>query len=220
MVTRIIVSVLLVVAAFGCNRTISKEDQQAINEELRSREIRRITDAQIYDAAMKLGEMIADSSQRTLGKQLMHQVNENGTIAALEYCNLNAYPIIDSLSEFFNADIKRTSLRSRNPMDNPDELEGQLLDAYQYNVENSLELSPGIQKLDDGKYLYTKPIIANSGLCLQCHGEIGTDITDEVAAVIQERYPEDNATGHQINDLRGMWSIKLDQKAIIETIDF
>jgi hypothetical protein len=145
-------------------------------------------------------------------------VQVEGVVGALEYCNVNAFPLIDSLSTYFSAKIKRVSNRSRNEKDNPNDMEKQLLDAYQYNLENSLELSPGVQKIDDNNYLYTKPIILNSGLCLQCHGQVGTDLDESFAEQIRELYPDDNALGHKINDLRGMWSITLDKKALVLTI--
>ena len=115
---------------------------------------------------------------------------------------------------------RRASLKARNPQDVPTELEGQLLEAYEYNLEKSLEVKPGVQKLEDGNFLYTRPIIAGNGMCLQCHGKIGEDISEGVAAAIAEKYPDDNATGHEINDLRGMWSIKLDRREIIKSIEF
>jgi len=218
MITRLIISICLISLVSACNKTISKEEQKAINEELASRKIRRITDAQIYDAAMKMGDSISSLSQKKLGQTLKHRINEDGVIGALEYCNVNAYPLVDSLSKHFNAEIKRVSNRSRNEKDNPDEMEKQLLDAYQYNLENSLELSPGVQKIGKESYLYTKPIILNSGLCLQCHGEIGTDLDEDFAAQIKALYPNDNALGHKINDLRGMWSIKLNKKDLALTV--
>jgi hypothetical protein len=220
MIKRLFLSIIAVIAIAGCNKTISKEEQQAINEEIASRKIRRITDAQIYDAALKLGDSISAISQKALGSKLMYQVTNYGPEAALDYCNVNAYPIIDSLSTAHNAVIRRTSLRLRNPEDAPDELERQLLDAYAYNIENSLELKPGLQKISDQEFLYTRPIIANNGICLKCHGEPGVDVPEDLIAVIKEKYPKDNAMGHEINDLRGMWSIKLDRKDIVKNIRF
>jgi hypothetical protein len=218
MFTRLIISIILLSFFAACNKTISKEEQKAINEELASRKIRRITDAQIYDAAMKMGDSIASTSQKKLGMTLMHEVKNNGLAKALEYCNINAYPLVDSLSEYFDADIKRASLRSRNPNDQPNEMEKQLLDAYQYNLEQGLELTAGVQKIDESSYLYTKPILLNNGLCLQCHGNVGVDVSEEFADQIKELYPNDNALGHEINDLRGMWSIILKKKTLVLSI--
>jgi uncharacterized cupredoxin-like copper-binding protein len=220
MITRILVSAILLVIWSGCNKTISKEDQLAINEEIQSRKIRRITDAQLYEAALNLGNQISETSQKTLGAELMEQVSQNGPESALKYCNLKAYPIVDSLSQQFKAKIRRASLNARNPEDEPSDLERQLLEAYEYNLENALEVSPGVQKLDDGSFLYTKPILAGNGMCLKCHGKIGEEVSEDVAAAIAQKYPNDNATGHEINDLRGMWSIKLDRKEIIKSIEF
>jgi cytochrome c len=64
-----------------------------------------------------------------------------------------------------------------------------------------------VYELDSAHLLYTKPIVINNALCLNCHGEVGAAVTEETYALIREKYPNDNATGHQMGDLRGMWSI-------------
>jgi hypothetical protein len=59
-------------------------------------------------------------------KRLVANCNEalqNGGIdSALQYCNLRAYPITDSLSLVHQASIKRVSTKVRNPRNKADEL--------------------------------------------------------------------------------------------------
>ena len=47
-------------------------------------------------------------------------------------------------------------------------------------------------------------------MCLQCHGSKGIDIAPETLKVIEEKYPNDQATGYTENQLRGIWVIELD----------
>jgi len=47
---------------------------------------------------------------------------------------------------------------------------------------------------------------------LQCHGQIGKDIHDDVYKVIKEKYPQDKATGFKVGELRGIWDIKFLEK--------
>ncbi len=48
--------------------------------------------------------------------------------------------------------------------------------------------------------------IAVEGVCLTCHGAPEA-IAPEVTAVLTERYPEDEATGYEVGDLRGaLWA--------------
>ena len=92
-----------------------------------------------------------------------------------------------------------------------------ILEAYEYNTENNLALDPSIQKFENGEvYLYTKAIKIPNGMCLNCHGEPGTDISAETQKALAELYPEDKAIGHKIGDLRGMWSIRIPKKEVVK----
>lgn len=210
----IAISVLLMASC----KKLSKEEQQAIARELKEREIKQIQESEIYDGAMTLGSEIATQSQKTLGAHLMKTLKEGGVEEALKYCNINAYNLVDSLSDRYSAEIKRVSHKLRNPKDAPDSLENQILDAYLYNVEEGLELSSNVQRIDDTTYLYTKPIIAANPMCLNCHGKVGDELSQENYDLIKKLYPQDNATGHKLNDLRGMWSIRLSKKEIIKNL--
>jgi len=56
---------------------------------------------------------------------------------------------------------------------------------------------------------YYKAIIIAMPTCLKCHGETQTDISPEVLAVINQKYPADKATGYHAGELRGLWKIKM-----------
>ena len=103
-----------------------------------------------------------------------------------------------------------------NTKDKPDSLELSLLEAYQYNIEKGLSIESNIKDPHDGKYLlYTKPIMIDNPLCLQCHGEIGKELSEETHQLIKELYPQDMATNYKMSELRGMWSIKLSKRNLI-----
>jgi hypothetical protein len=44
-------------------------------------------------------------------------------------------------------------------------------------------------------------------MCLNCHGEPDKDIKPENLALIRRLYPQDQATGFQLGELRGAWRI-------------
>jgi mono/diheme cytochrome c family protein len=50
------------------------------------------------------------------------------------------------------------------------------------------------------------PIVTN-GMCLQCHGEAGSQISAATLALIERLYPEDKATGYGVNELRGLFVV-------------
>ena len=58
-----------------------------------------------------------------------------------------------------------------------------------------------------GQATFFAPIVLNNARCLNCHGEAGKDIASESLALIQRHYPQDEATGFKLGDLRGAWRI-------------
>jgi hypothetical protein len=60
-----------------------------------------------------------------------------------------------------------------------------------------------VEVLPDGRVRYMRAIVTD-GVCLACHG---ASLAPEVAAAIDERYPEDEARGFAPGDLRGAFTI-------------
>ncbi len=204
----------LIALSFSCKMD-KKVDRSAYEEELKDREIVRVSEAEIFEAAMKLGGQIADETQKTLGSQLQQAVKSDGVPGAIQYCNLQAYPLVDSLQQKYAASIKRVTSKPRNPDNAPDSLEQVIFDAYQYNHENGQPLAENLQAVGKDTYLYNKPIMIGNPLCLACHGPVGEGITKEHYEVIKELYPHDQAINYKMGELRGMWSIRLSKKELI-----
>lgn len=153
------------------------------------------------------GKTIATETFKALSSELKGALARGGVPEAISYCNIQAMPITDSLSKRYNAEIKRTSLKIRNPMNAPDSLELAILKEYRRKFENGDSLHPQILPVGDNKVLFSAPIMVKP-LCLNCHGETGKQIQDTSYAIIQKHYPADQATGYDAGDLRGMWSIR------------
>lgn len=60
--------------------------------------------------------------------------------------------------------------------------------------------------MGDEVYFYY-PIVTNT-MCLQCHGTPNKEITTSVLETLTALYPQDKATGYDIEQLRGMWRIQ------------
>jgi hypothetical protein len=204
----------LLVLNFACTSD-KKVNNDAVREEIKSREIVRVTDAEILEKVHEIGNSIAQITQTTLGKNLKKAMLEGGAPFAIDFCNVNAMPLTDSLSKVYGAEIKRVSLKARNPKDIPNATERELLEAYAYQQQDSVPLQTNVQELEDNRYLFTKPIIIDNGLCLTCHGTVGNTLSQETSDFIKSKYPEDQATGYNIGDLRGMWSIVISKKNVI-----
>jgi hypothetical protein len=196
----------------------SNERFKRISEGLQEHQLKRVTESQIMTMAYQQGAMIAQESQQALVSTLQKALQEGDIQKAIPFCNVNALPITDSLAREYNATIKRTALKIRNPKNEPDELEKQLLEAYQYTVEQGQSVKDNVQDLENGYMLYTKPIVLGNQLCLTCHGEVGKTVSEKNFQLIKKLYPKDQAIGFKPGDLRGMWSILLSKKEVINAI--
>ena len=63
----------------------------------------------------QIGLDMAFSTKKQLGKNLMGTMKKKGTKEALQFCNLKAMPLTDSMGLVHQARIKRVSDKTRNP---------------------------------------------------------------------------------------------------------
>ena len=73
------------------------------------------------------------------------------------------------------------------------------------DLANPADNEPRAVRLRSGEVGYVEPI-RTKGLCLQCHGNA---IDSTVQVRLNELYPDDQATGFEEGDLRGMFWVKL-----------
>ncbi len=158
---------------------------------------------------MSQGKEIAARTFGVLSSTLQQAMNKDGVPGAIDLCNLKAYPLVDSLSGAFDARIRRTSLKTRNPNNNPTMQETRILDRYQETVQNGGELQPLVVTLEDERHAFYAPIRVNA-FCLKCHGVVGESLDEGHYALIRERYPNDKAIDYADGDLRGIWSIEFE----------
>lgn len=208
----IVVTGLLV--SCGSQERVSKEVFEEVNQNM---EVKKLSEAEILEQAMEWGDSISTVAQKELVSQLQNAIAQKGVAGAIDFCNVNALGILQNVSDTYQVSIRRASNRFRNPNDQPTPDEQAILEAYEYNAENGLKSEPNIQKVDNGEVLlYTKPIVIPNGMCLTCHGEAGKEINEETLQRINELYPDDRAKGHQVGDLRGMWSLRIPKSEVVK----
>ncbi|MGJ8684950.1 MAG: Tll0287-like domain-containing protein [Nonlabens sp.] len=147
----------------------------------------------------------AMSTKKELGKNLMGTIQKKGTKEAVLFCNKQAYPITDSMAIAQNATIKRVSDKPRNQQNQANQKELKIIDQFKKAIASKEDYQP-ITELVNGKNHFYYPITTNS-MCLQCHGTTDKDINPTVLTAISKLYPEDKATGYDVNEVRGIWSI-------------
>ena len=131
-----------------------------------------------------------------------------GPLKALEVCNVQAGPIADKKSALSDWDIARTSLKVRNENNAPDEWESAVLHQFEKRKTSgealkTIEYSEVVKDGDKLVYRYMKPI-PTAGLCLTCHG---ANISDEITKKVKNLYPDDQATGFNLGDIRGAFTL-------------
>ena len=206
-------------ALFLAACTATNQDGREILKIMKSREIKKVSEVDILNKAMEIGNMIADSSQMELSRNLIQSMKSEGVAGSVKFCNANAIEITNSLSKKYSAVIKRTALKTRNENNNPNKLEMDILEAYENATTNKIQISPSVQMIENtNQVLFTKPILIKNPVCLNCHGNVGTTLSEKNGQLIKSLYPNDKATGYQINDFRGMWSIILNKKTIVNAL--
>ena len=151
------------------------------------------------------GLKYALSTKAVLGKNLMSKIQKEGTLAALNFCNVQAFPLTDSMSVVHKATIKRVSDKPRNIKNVANTLEKGYINIFKEEAKKNKESEPiVVVSAEDVKVYY--PIKTNS-MCLQCHGKPTSDIKSTTLAQIDKLYPKDLAFGYSENQVRGIWSI-------------
>ncbi len=158
-------------------------------------------------AVMALGKETAQAGFAALSTALQQAIQRGGLEEGINFCHVAALPLTDSLSTAQGAIVKRTSLKTRNPLNRPDGTERAILDTYQAEKEAGREPGPLVTWLEDGTALFTAPILTGPQ-CLNCHGTAGETLLPSTLALINERYPDDQAVGYTAGTLRGMWAIR------------
>ncbi|MFL0354584.1 DUF3365 domain-containing protein [Xanthomarina sp. GH4-25] len=153
----------------------------------------------------ELGMEYAFATKAVLGKNLMGTIKEKGVNAAVEFCNVQAYPLTDSMSIVYNTQIKRVSDKPRNPANQASSKELEYIASFKKEVANNLEPKPFIEENETEVNVYY-PITTNV-MCLQCHGSPYKELDEEAYKTIRALYPKDLAIGYNDNEVRGIWRI-------------
>lgn len=214
----LLISLIYVIfSAWSCTND-KRVDKEAVKQELKNREIKKLTEAEIVAKVHEIGNTIALNTKKTLGQNLQKALQQGGIENAISFCNINALPLVDSLNQLYNSKIKRVTLKARNPKDLPNSFEKELLEAYAYQWADSIPLQTNVQEIEENTYLFTKAILIDNAMCLHCHGSMENGLNKETADFIKTKYPSDNATGYNLGDLRGMWSITIPKKVVVQSM--
>lgn len=140
----------------------------------------------------------------TLGGTLKASMQKDGPVAAIAVCNTEAPAIASQLSTD-GWQVARTSLKIRNPDNAADAWETQVLEDFSARMaagEDPARLEASVT--ENGEFRYMKAI-PTAGLCLTCHG---AELAPAVEAKLAQLYPQDQARGFNVGDLRGAFTLR------------
>ena len=124
----------MAIVLLACNGRLSDEQKRKIKEEMKSSQIKKISDAEIIDAAFAVGRAVAQPLDER-DKQLTN------------------YVLVDSLERAYQVSIVALTLTDSLLR----EVEKKIVEAYM--AGGAAQLGDNIQKLGADSLLYTKPIM-------------------------------------------------------------
>lgn len=145
----------------------------------------------------------------TLQGELQAAIKAGGPVNAINVCQERAPAIARDLSAKSGWEVGRTSLKLRNPgLNAPDAWEnGALLGMEARKAAGADVQTLAIAEVVDGaegkRFRFMKAI-PTAEVCLTCHGK---DINPEVVEALDKAYPEDQARGFNVGDIRGAFTL-------------
>lgn len=136
-------------------------------------------------------------------QQALRAGMQQGPVEAISACRVQA-PIVAADLSRDGVVVGRSSHRLRNPANQAPDWVAPIMASY---VESSDHHVPQSVQLTDARIGYVEPIVTQA-LCLTCHGE---QLAPELAAKIEDLYPQDRATGFRDGDLRGVFWVEFPQ---------
>ena len=168
--------------------------------------------AELRSAVVQRGQAVVAETFSLLSSNLQSALQQGGISNALPFCSLAASPLTAGIAGKHGFAIRRVTHKPRNLVGQADATELAILRQFEASLPAATAtnpLAPLVTHLTVDTATFFAPIVLNHELCLKCHGEPGKDIAPENVAVIQRLYPQDQATGFKLGDLRGAWRIDI-----------
>jgi hypothetical protein len=142
---------------------------------------------------------------------LTDAIAKSSAADAVTVCQDTAPKMAKAASEQSGWQVRRVSLRNRNPKAVPDAWERETLEDFDRRAaagEAPATLERATVQTVDGKPLqrYMRAL-PTQGLCLSCHGAAEA-LAPGVAERLKALYPDDRAVGYSLGQIRGAMTLK------------
>ncbi len=187
---RLTLLLIILAVTIGCNK--QTEQHTTTNKDL--------------TILTQASEKIINTFQRSLKGELMTAMKAGGATNAITVCQQKASEIASTQSTNVYS-IRRVALKNRNTNNKASQKEAEILERFAKDPKMGSFTVSDFSKDSSSVYQYYKPIKTGK-FCLKCHGPVES-LDDDVKSVLTEAYPNDNATGHTVGDLRGMFVVDI-----------
>lgn len=173
-------------------------------------EVQVITESE-REEKLALGDLISNMAQTSLLQNVSKEMKAGGPVHAVEFCNIQAVPLMDSISKANKVKVERVTDQQRNP-DNYLKTENDKSAWVKFKSAFFKSEKPVPFVVEENQSLvYYKPIAIGMPTCLKCHGAPDQDIDISTLEKIKEKYPNDLATNYKMGDFRGMWKVSFEK---------
>ena len=152
-------------------------------------------------------QLITAETFGALSQRLMQALQEGGVRQAVPFCQENVAGLVKPLAEKHGVRIQRVSHKPRNPANKASAAEATLIATMNQALATGHPPKPRIENQPDGSRVFYAPILIPAATCLKCHGIPGDTLATADHDLIRALYPDDQATGFKLGDLRGLWKI-------------
>lgn len=139
-----------------------------------------------------------------LKKELMSAIESGGPVQAVEVCHSRAPLIATEVSDTLGLEMGRSSHKTRNPDNAPSPAVAAFLEKY--SEQKAADVP--VEVVEEGDHQLVIAPIPTAPLCLTCHGDPAT-FSPELKGALEKFYPQDQATGFEVGDMRGVFWAKV-----------
>ena len=165
-------------------------------------------DAAGTEALAVEGRGIAKGFAGDLMTTLQSAIKDRGLAGGISACNVTAPVIAAEAAKKSGWSVGRTSLKIRNPSNTPDAFERTALEDFEVAARAGTEPAKLERQeivMRDGKRTFRfMKAIPTAEPCLACHG---SSLKPDTVKAIRDLYPDDQATGYALGDLRGAFTL-------------
>lgn len=142
---------------------------------------------------------------------LTEEIKKGGPESAIAVCREKAPQMAAKASAETGWNVRRVSLKNRNPKAVPDAWERAALEDFDRRAAAgeapaTLEKAALVEEGGKKTYRYMKAL-PTQALCLNCHGS-ADQMSPAVKAKLTELYPQDKAVGYGVGQIRGAMTLK------------